>query len=91
MLKNLTFAELEDWCEGVGERRQRARQLWRWMYADGALIRDISQATGVVNGFSSAFLCALCLPSSPERRARGVPVCQPLQHNDPGLRPEATW
>ena len=61
MLKNLTFAELEDWCEGVGERRQRARQLWRWMYADGALIRDINQATGVANGFSSAFLCALCL------------------------------
>ena len=63
MLKNLTFAELEDWCEGVGERRQRARQLWRWMYADGALIRDISQATGVANGFSSAFLCAPCLVS----------------------------
>ena len=65
MLKNLTFAELEDWCEGVGERRQRARQLWRWMYADGALIRDINQATGVANGFSSAFLCAYCLLSSP--------------------------
>ena len=60
MLKNLTYLELEDWCESNGERRQRARQLWRWLYADGALIRHIDEATGVANGFSSAFLCAAC-------------------------------
>ena len=60
MLKNLTFLELEDWCESNAERRQRARQLWRWLYADGALIRHIDEATGVANGFSSAFLCAPC-------------------------------
>jgi hypothetical protein len=59
MLKNLTYAEVEDWCEHVGERRQRARQLWRWLYADGGLIRAIDEAApGVANGFSSAFLCA---------------------------------
>jgi hypothetical protein len=64
MLKNLTYAEMEDWCEHIGERRQRARQLWRWLYADGGLIRAIDEAApGVANGFSSAFLCA-CSPGS---------------------------
>ena len=59
MLKNLTYEEMEDWCEHIGERRQRARQLWRWLYADGGLIRSIDEAApGVANGFSSTFLCA---------------------------------
>ncbi|KAK9804264.1 hypothetical protein WJX72_003906 [[Myrmecia] bisecta] len=55
VLKNMTLPQLEEWCLSLGERPQRAHQLWRWMYYDGNWIRRIDDACGVPNGFSNAF------------------------------------
>lgn len=38
-----------------GERPQRARQLWRWMYYHGSWIRSPNDTAGLQDGFSVAF------------------------------------
>lgn len=45
-----------------GERPQRARQLWRWMYYHGSWIRSPDDTAGLQDGFSIAFrhAAALC-------------------------------
>lgn len=39
----------------AGERVQRARQLWRWMYHDGMWARSIEATADMQDGFSQAF------------------------------------
>lgn len=61
MIKNLSFPQLEKWCESIGEGSKRAVQLWRWMYYhdyDGQWITALDQAPspGVQNGFSNSFI-----------------------------------
>lgn len=46
MLKNLTFQQLEQWCESIGEKPSRAMQLWRWMYYDKRWMRSMEDAAG---------------------------------------------
>ncbi|KAF8072775.1 rlmN [Scenedesmus sp. PABB004] len=60
MLKNLTLPELEEWCASVGERRPaaRARQVWRWLYSDGAWAASLEETLGRQNGLSAAFCAA---------------------------------
>ncbi|KAK9902027.1 hypothetical protein WJX75_001626 [Coccomyxa subellipsoidea] len=55
MLKSLTYAELEQWCISVGERPQRARQLWRWMYYDGNWVRSLDDTADAQDGLSASF------------------------------------
>jgi hypothetical protein len=40
----------------AGERRQRAMQIWRWMYADDNWVAGLEQTLGLQNGFSQDFL-----------------------------------
>mmetsp|Transcript_18048 Transcript_18048/g.45696 ORF Transcript_18048/g.45696 Transcript_18048/m.45696 type:complete len:488 (+) Transcript_18048:91-1554(+) len=46
MLKNLSFPQLEEWCESLGEKPSRALQLWRWMYYDKFWMRRMEDAAG---------------------------------------------
>lgn len=39
----------------VGERPQRARQLWRWMYHDNFWARSIDETADQQDGFSEAY------------------------------------
>lgn len=55
-LKNMTLSELQDWCLSVGERASRAKQIWRFLYADGNWIRSLGDACGIQNGFGQAFV-----------------------------------
>ena len=43
----------------AGERPQRARQLWRWMYYRGNWVRSLEETAGVQGGISDAFRCPL--------------------------------
>jgi len=62
-VKDMTLEELVEWCRSVGERdpENRARQLWRWMYADVRMyggetfIRGLEETYGRQNGFSEKF------------------------------------
>lgn len=40
----------------AGERKQRALQIWRWMYADDNWVASLEDTLGRQNGFSSDFL-----------------------------------
>lgn len=62
MLKGLTLPELEDWALSVGETKNRAVQLWRWMYQDGNWMHCLEDTLDVQNGFSSKFI-GNCGPS----------------------------
>ena len=42
-------------CGGVGERRQRAQQLWRWMYHDKFWARSIDATADLQDGFGAAY------------------------------------
>jgi len=55
LLKNLSYPELEAWCLSTGERPQRARQLWRWMYHDKAWARSIEATADLTNGFGAPY------------------------------------
>ncbi|CAL8466079.1 g5615 [Coccomyxa elongata] len=55
MLKSLTYTDLEQWCISVGERPQRARQLWKWMYYDGGWVRSLDDTADLQDGLSAAF------------------------------------
>jgi len=39
----------------AGERPQRARQLWRWMYHDKAWARSIEATADLTNGFGAPY------------------------------------
>jgi 23S rRNA (adenine2503-C2)-methyltransferase len=57
LLKSLTWPQLEGWCAANGERPQRARQLWRWLYhAEGGWPNDAEQTLQLQNGLSQQFL-----------------------------------
>ncbi|GAX77170.1 hypothetical protein CEUSTIGMA_g4615.t1 [Chlamydomonas eustigma] len=55
MLRNLTLQELQEWLISVGERPNRAEQLFRWLYGKNAWIRDISEAKDNGFAFSKVF------------------------------------
>ncbi|GIL77975.1 hypothetical protein Vretimale_7376 [Volvox reticuliferus] len=55
MLKNLTLPELEEWCLSIGEPPKRAKQLYRWLYGNRKWIRNLDQADGDPQAFSSEF------------------------------------
>lgn len=55
MLKNLTKSELAHWLEQQGDRPQRAKQLWRWMYYKDHWVRDLAETHGKQRGFSTEF------------------------------------
>lgn len=55
MLKNLTKAELLMWLEQQGERPQRAKHLWRWMYFKDHWVHDLDETHGRQNGFGLDF------------------------------------
>ena len=42
----------------TGERPQRARQLWRWMYHGCSWVRSMDETAGRQDGISDAFRCA---------------------------------
>lgn len=56
-LKCLTLPELEEWCLSIGEAKQRAMHIWRWIYYDRNWLRDLDEAPAgeVQNGFSERF------------------------------------
>lgn len=56
LVKNLVLTELEELCLSLGERPQRARQLWRSMYADFGLLEQLSAGAEQPNNFSTSFL-----------------------------------
>lgn len=53
------FEYLNGGTGGAGERPQRARQLWRWMYYHGHWARSADDTAGLQDGFSTAFRHAL--------------------------------
>ena len=44
-------------CHCSGERPQRARQLWRWMYYDGNWVRSLDDTADAQDGLSASFRC----------------------------------
>jgi hypothetical protein len=40
----------------AGERKQRALQIWRWMYAGDNWVASLEDTLGRQNGFSTDFL-----------------------------------
>ena len=50
-LKGMRYEELEKWLVSVGERPQRAAQLFSWMYRRGKLVEDFGDMTDVAKGF----------------------------------------
>lgn len=55
-LKMYKFEDLEDWCEQIGERRARAKQIWKWLYGDGNWIKAFSDTQGKQDAFGKAFM-----------------------------------
>ncbi|GBF88050.1 23S rRNA (adenine(2503)-C(2))-methyltransferase [Raphidocelis subcapitata] len=55
LLKNLTFEELEEWCESIGEGPRRAGQVWRAMYGHGRYARTWEDGAPGDALFSRAF------------------------------------
>jgi hypothetical protein len=58
-LKMYNFEDLEQWCEQVGERRARAKHIWKWLYGDGNWIEAFSDAQGRQDGFGKAFMTTI--------------------------------
>ena len=52
------------YCIYAGERPQRARQLWRWMYYRGNWVRSLEETAGLQDGISEAFRWAKTLQHS---------------------------
>jgi 23S rRNA (adenine2503-C2)-methyltransferase len=50
-LKGMRFEELESWLVSVGERPQRAAQLFSWMYRRGKLVEDFESMEDVSRKF----------------------------------------
>jgi 23S rRNA (adenine2503-C2)-methyltransferase len=50
-LKGMRFEELESWLVSVGERPQRAAQLFSWMYRRGKLVEDFESMEDVSQKF----------------------------------------
>lgn len=59
LLKNLAYEELVDWCLSIGERHQRAAQLWRWMYGDNCWAAAMEDTVDKQNGLSAAFCSSM--------------------------------
>lgn len=55
MLKNFTKAEIVQWLVEQGERPQRAKHLWRWMYYKDHWIHNLDETHGKQNGFGVDF------------------------------------
>ncbi|KAK9807114.1 hypothetical protein WJX73_006752 [Symbiochloris irregularis] len=55
LLKNLTYEELHEWCQATGEREQRTRHIWRWLYHDGLWMRSMEETVGQQDGFGPSF------------------------------------
>jgi len=63
--QTVEFKDLLPWsghCRNLlfsGERPQRARQLWRWMYhEEGGWVNDAEDTVGLQNGLSQSFRCS---------------------------------
>ncbi|KIY97054.1 ribosomal RNA large subunit methyltransferase N [Monoraphidium neglectum] len=54
-LKNLTYDELTEWCESIGEAPKRAQQLWRLMYVEKHWARSWADGAGGPDALSKAF------------------------------------
>lgn len=56
-LKGLTLTQLEDWVEHtLGEKRFRARQLWRWMYKSERLAGTFEEMTDLAKSFRARLM-----------------------------------
>lgn len=52
LLKSMTLSELEDWVEhDLHDKRFRARQLWRWLYAPDKLAASFEDMTDLSKSF----------------------------------------
>ncbi|MCL2111370.1 MAG: 23S rRNA (adenine(2503)-C(2))-methyltransferase RlmN [Clostridiales bacterium] len=58
-LYDLSLAELVDFCDGLGERPFRARQLYSWLYAKG--VNDFAKMTDVPAAVREKLMAAACI------------------------------
>jgi 23S rRNA (adenine2503-C2)-methyltransferase len=77
-LKDMTFPELQEWVESLGQKPSRAVMLWKWLYGNGKW----AQSTSEIQGLNREFRAVL------EKHADFGPVLvlQGIHHARDGTR-----